>query len=330
MKITVESGPRQGTQTELAGSYVIGREPDCNLVLDADTNVSRRHAAFEPTGDGGFVLRDLGSANGTFVDGVRVGQPVRLLGGERVLIGTTTIAVARLALATGPVPPTEPIVAAPVPIAGTMVNPPVPAGPAGTAVWQGAPAGVAPPAQPPYPGGPSESYHPGPPPDWRVIPTGGRPGNRNLMYAGAGAAVLVLVLVVGLFLVLGGGNDDQSAAASSSSSQTTKGGKDSGGGDRSAGVERYCELLGGLAADLDAVPPPQSDAEAKAAYQDFLSSHRAQLVELVSLAKGEQRGQLQTILSSVNKASKGDSAALDSPEFQDAVNGVGDYVDKEC
>lgn len=49
---------------------VVGRDPDCDIPL-ASRSVSRRHALVEKTPDG-WVVRDLGSANGTSVDGARV------------------------------------------------------------------------------------------------------------------------------------------------------------------------------------------------------------------------------------------------------------------
>ena len=65
---------------------MIGRAAESDLVLD-DAEVSRAHAEIVRTADGGLELRDLGSANGTFVDGVPVTGPVRLAGGERLQIG---------------------------------------------------------------------------------------------------------------------------------------------------------------------------------------------------------------------------------------------------
>lgn len=51
--------------------FVIGREADCDLVVD-DPRASRRHAQLEVQPDGRVVLRDLDSANGTFVDDRRI------------------------------------------------------------------------------------------------------------------------------------------------------------------------------------------------------------------------------------------------------------------
>ena len=64
----------------------IGRHPDCNLVL-ADPNVSRNHAEIRPQGDG-FVVVDLGSTNGTRVNGVRVDTQL-LQDGDEVSFGNT-------------------------------------------------------------------------------------------------------------------------------------------------------------------------------------------------------------------------------------------------
>lgn len=64
----------------------IGRHPDSNLVL-ADPNVSRNHAEIRPDGDH-FVVVDLGSTNGTRVNGVRVDTQV-LQDGDEVAFGNT-------------------------------------------------------------------------------------------------------------------------------------------------------------------------------------------------------------------------------------------------
>jgi Protein of unknown function (DUF3662)/Inner membrane component of T3SS, cytoplasmic domain len=70
-----------------AGPVVIGRMPGCEVVL-ADANVSRRHAEIAPAG-GGFVVRDLGSTNGTKVNGLRIETERNLNGGDIVSVGNT-------------------------------------------------------------------------------------------------------------------------------------------------------------------------------------------------------------------------------------------------
>jgi FhaA, N-terminal domain/FHA domain len=64
----------------------IGRRPESNIVL-ADPNVSRGHAEIRPQGDG-FLLVDLGSTNGSKVNGVRVDQHM-LRDGDEIQFGNT-------------------------------------------------------------------------------------------------------------------------------------------------------------------------------------------------------------------------------------------------
>lgn len=63
---------------------VIGRDPDCDIRL-ASHSVSRRHALVEKTPNG-WVVRDLGSANGTRVNGARVTE-APLVAGAAVMFG---------------------------------------------------------------------------------------------------------------------------------------------------------------------------------------------------------------------------------------------------
>ena len=63
---------------------VVGRDPDCDIPL-ASRSVSRRHALVEKT-PGGWVVRDLGSANGTRVNGARITE-APLVSGAAVRFG---------------------------------------------------------------------------------------------------------------------------------------------------------------------------------------------------------------------------------------------------
>ena len=77
MKIVIDhvSGSRRGQRQELAagGKVRFGRHPDCEVSFDAhrDIDASSRHAELR-RGASGWVLVDVGSSNGTFVDGHRV------------------------------------------------------------------------------------------------------------------------------------------------------------------------------------------------------------------------------------------------------------------
>ena len=68
-----------------ADPVVFGRMPECDITLN-DSNVSRRHAEIRATGDT-FTLVDLGSTNGTKVNGVRVAER-ELLDGDELAFGT--------------------------------------------------------------------------------------------------------------------------------------------------------------------------------------------------------------------------------------------------
>jgi diguanylate cyclase (GGDEF)-like protein len=68
---------------------VIGRSADADIQLEED-GISRRHARLERGPEGGVRLVDLGSTNGTFVNGTRVGE-VALADGDRIHLGTATV-----------------------------------------------------------------------------------------------------------------------------------------------------------------------------------------------------------------------------------------------
>jgi hypothetical protein len=71
------------------GEYVIGRDPDVEVRLDAST-VSRRHARLLVTA-AGAMLEDFGSKNGTLRGGERVTSPVQLDDGDAIHIGSLLI-----------------------------------------------------------------------------------------------------------------------------------------------------------------------------------------------------------------------------------------------
>ncbi|HEX9639435.1 MAG TPA: FHA domain-containing protein [Acidobacteriota bacterium] len=83
------SGPLQGQRREIpSGGLVLGRDyGSCQVVFPADASgISRRHAQLEPRPGGGIELRDLDSANGTFVNRRRV-QSAALQPGDVVDLG---------------------------------------------------------------------------------------------------------------------------------------------------------------------------------------------------------------------------------------------------
>jgi adenylate cyclase len=66
-----------GRRIDLSGSATVGRSPE-NAVVLTDEQVSRRHAIIQAQGEGEFWLVDLGSANGTYLNGRRISQPIQL------------------------------------------------------------------------------------------------------------------------------------------------------------------------------------------------------------------------------------------------------------
>ena len=68
-------------------SWVIGNSPDCDVVVDSPL-ASARHCQLTHTPEG-FLLNDLGSTNGTYVNGVRIAGPIRLTAGDSITLGRT-------------------------------------------------------------------------------------------------------------------------------------------------------------------------------------------------------------------------------------------------
>lgn len=84
--LLVQRGPDAGARFLLDTDVVtVGRHPDSDIFLD-DISVSRRHANFTRT-DGRYVISDLGSLNGSYVNRDRIDTDVVLSGGDEVQIG---------------------------------------------------------------------------------------------------------------------------------------------------------------------------------------------------------------------------------------------------
>ncbi|MGY1793199.1 ATP-binding cassette domain-containing protein [Geodermatophilus sp. SYSU D00525] len=92
LTVRVVTAPDGHAAAERGRTVVIGRDPACDVVLADDPLVSRRHAAIDvPAGSGAAVLRDLGSSNGTHLDGVRLRGPAVLTAGDGIGVGGTTL-----------------------------------------------------------------------------------------------------------------------------------------------------------------------------------------------------------------------------------------------
>jgi len=90
LKLTMRQGPRPDQTFELFKDvHTIGREAGNDIIVN-DPQVSRHHARLTMQGSA-YVLEDLGSTNGSFVNGRRVTGPVALSAGDMIGLGDTVV-----------------------------------------------------------------------------------------------------------------------------------------------------------------------------------------------------------------------------------------------
>lgn len=87
-QLVVQKGPQEGQTYPLSkDNMTVGRDPMCDIVIN-DPEISRQHARFTQT-EAGYQLQDLGSTNGSFIDGKRLaGETVLLASGQIVKMGS--------------------------------------------------------------------------------------------------------------------------------------------------------------------------------------------------------------------------------------------------
>ena len=91
-KLVVIEGPLNGTVVPLGNVQItIGRAPDSTLIID-DDYASSRHARIYPS-EGAWVVEDLGSTNGTWIDRTRITSPTVLPVGAPLRVGRTTLQI---------------------------------------------------------------------------------------------------------------------------------------------------------------------------------------------------------------------------------------------
>ncbi|MCQ0024769.1 FHA domain-containing protein [Streptomyces somaliensis DSM 40738] len=90
-KLVVSEGTLTGTTVALQGQTItLGRAHDSTIVLD-DDYASSRHARIYPDRDGQWIVEDLGSTNGTYLDRTRLTAPTPIPLGAPIRIGKTVI-----------------------------------------------------------------------------------------------------------------------------------------------------------------------------------------------------------------------------------------------
>jgi hypothetical protein len=239
-RLRVTEGDAAGTIIEVGGELVVGRREEGPGRLEGDREISRRHARVYEEPGGGLAIEDLGSTNGTLVDGERIDSPTPLRNGATVRMGLTTLVVElaaepadatlidrpvppppadatqidRPAPEPPPEPPTEPLpppsVAPPEPLAPPPPAPPPAAVPGGAAL--GTPPAPPPPPPPPPPpaaavpgGAPPPAPGAGPPPPSAPPSGGGIP--RALVAVLVGVFVLAGIGIAAVLLLTG--DDDE-------------------------------------------------------------------------------------------------------------------------
>ena len=183
MRLTITRGEDAGRSIDVAdGPVTIGRDPASDVVV-ADARVSRRHAELRPLPGGGVEVVDLGSSNGTFIDGTRITDPTRLAPGQGIQVGDTV-----LTAEAAPGGANATVIGASVP------PPPPPPPPAGAAAGPaGAPQGAT-------PGGQRK-------PTTEILNLRRTVRRNTVIGVSALAAILIVAAIVTLLLVNGGDGD---------------------------------------------------------------------------------------------------------------------------
>jgi S1-C subfamily serine protease/pSer/pThr/pTyr-binding forkhead associated (FHA) protein len=104
--LTVAAGPRAGETFVVDRTTVVGRDPECDISLDHDS-VSRRHAQLSVDAFG-VRVRDLGSTNGTWINGERISTERRLTDADEVRFGSVLLRSAARAAPPEPAQMPEP------------------------------------------------------------------------------------------------------------------------------------------------------------------------------------------------------------------------------
>jgi len=93
LRLKVAAGNAAGSVIEVEKELLIGRQADGAGTLGNDIEISRQHARIAPEGDGRYAIEDLGSTNGTTVNGRRIDSPITLQAGDRIEVGASELIV---------------------------------------------------------------------------------------------------------------------------------------------------------------------------------------------------------------------------------------------
>jgi hypothetical protein len=93
LRLEVISGNAAGDTIVVEDELVVGRHAEGPGRLSEDEEISRRHARISREATGDYAIEDLGSSNGTFVNGLRIQSPRLLALGDSIEAGATTLLV---------------------------------------------------------------------------------------------------------------------------------------------------------------------------------------------------------------------------------------------
>jgi predicted component of type VI protein secretion system len=179
-RMVMQKGPVPGTAFDISKpQMLVGRDPACDIVI-SDSEVSRRHARLVVREDA-CILEDLGSTNGTFVNGRRIGAPVELHPGDVIMMGENVL----LAFESQAFDPNATVLSAAqqAPVSTAQM-------PAGSAFQAQVPQ--SPPVVPPPATGPLPPH---------VQPAPAAPKRKVLPWMLAGGGVLMLICACAVFLL---------------------------------------------------------------------------------------------------------------------------------
>jgi pSer/pThr/pTyr-binding forkhead associated (FHA) protein len=100
--LEVISGNSLGSTILVEDELIIGRQASGIGQLADDEELSRQHARISREATGDYAIEDLGSSNGTFVNGLRINSPRLLSLGDSIETGATTLVVSELVQADTP------------------------------------------------------------------------------------------------------------------------------------------------------------------------------------------------------------------------------------
>ena len=108
LRLKVTAGNALGNEIEVRDEFLIGRHAPGAGKLGDDIEISRRHARISRASDGQYVIEDLGSTNGTSVNGRQISAAETLAVGDTIEVGCTTLVV-QVTMPPAPAPTNTPV-----------------------------------------------------------------------------------------------------------------------------------------------------------------------------------------------------------------------------